>query len=129
MRVAVLLAGLTAVYATNGAAPTDNNVCAELAALMEQKIATKNEASAAVDAVAFEDDEAWSAAYKSLKAAKADLESAERLISLQGENMSREDAEAFFALRDEAGFKYNESRLVFKALSGQEPKCACVDWE
>ena len=83
MRVAVLLAGLAAAYATNDATPPiDKNVCAELAALMEQKLAAKMEASAAVDAEAFGDDEAWSAAYKSLKAAKADLESAERLISL-----------------------------------------------
>ena len=49
MRVAVLLAGLAAAYATNDATPTDNNVCAELAALMEQKLAAKMEASAAVD--------------------------------------------------------------------------------
>ena len=129
MRVAVLLAGLAAAYATNDATPIDKNVCAELAALREQKLAAKMEASAAVDAAAFEDDEAWSAAYKSLKAAKADLESAERLISLQGESMSRKDAEAFFALRDEAGFKYAESSLVFKANAGQEPKVAIVDWE
>ena len=131
MRVAVLLAGLAAAYATNDAAAIDKTVGPEIKQYLRHKECVLNDASEAYAKAAEEDPSACPALYKVYRAAEKDYKSTERIINLQGEPMCPADARKAFEITLEAhnGFDYAEDRCMFQAMAGKEPRMCVMDCE
>ena len=95
MRVAAaVLACLTAAYATNGAAPTDNTVAPEMTTLLQRKRDHKNRLLQDMLSKHDAEKHVFDEAHAAYITAQTELAEAVRIVGLQGQTVSRADAGA-----------------------------------